>query len=59
MALRCAVFRALVKGAAEESNKHLSTQRVRMLHMAPDESGDPASVTLIVDDPDPSAEVGL
>ena len=59
MALRCLVFRGLVKEAEEEINKFLSTHEVRVLHMAQSESGDHISVTLIVDDPAPLPEGGL
>jgi len=52
MALRCRVFRGLVKEAEEEINKFLSTHEVRVLHMAQSETGDHISVTLIVDEPD-------
>ncbi|HZO09098.1 MAG TPA: hypothetical protein VFC77_06955 [Myxococcota bacterium] len=51
MALRCCVFRGLVKEAEEEINKFLSTHEVRVLHMAQSETGDHISVTLIVDEP--------
>jgi hypothetical protein len=53
MALRCCVFRGLVKEVEEEINKYLSTHEVRVLHMAQSETGDHISVTLIVEDPDP------
>jgi len=53
MALRCLVFRGLVKEAEEEINKYLSTHEVRVLHMAQSETGDHISVTLIVDEPEP------
>jgi hypothetical protein len=52
MALRCRVFRGLVKEAEEEINKFLSTHEVRVLHMAQSETGDHISVTLIVDELD-------
>ena len=51
MALRCLVFRGLVKEAEEEINKFLSTHEVRVLHMAQSETGDHISVTLIVEEP--------
>jgi len=59
MALRCLVFRGLVKEAEEEINKFLSTHEVRVLHMAQSETGDHISVTLIVDQPEPLPEGGL
>ncbi len=59
MALRCRVFRGLVKEAEEEINKFLSTHEVRVLHMAQSESGDHISVTLIVDQPDPLPDTGF
>ena len=59
MAIRCAIFRGLVKEAEEEVDKYLSTHRVQVLHMAQSESGDHISVTLIVDEPDPLSEAGL
>ena len=59
MALRCLVFRGLVKEAEEEINKFLSTHLVHVLHMAQSESGDHISVTLIVDEPQPLPEDGL
>jgi hypothetical protein len=52
MALRCHLFRGLVKEAEEEINKFLSTHEVHVLHMAQSETGDHISVTLIVDEPD-------
>jgi hypothetical protein len=52
MALRCRLFRGLVKEAEEEINKFLSTHEVRLLHMAQSETGDHISVTLIFDEPD-------
>ena len=59
MALRCRVFRGLVKEAEEEINKYLSTHEVRGLHMAQSESGDHISVTLILDEPSHLPEEGL
>ncbi len=59
MAVRCRVFRGLVKEAEEEINKFLSTHEVRVLHMAQSETGDHISVTLIVDQPEPLPENGL
>ena len=59
MALRCCVFRGLVKEAEEEVNKFLSSHEVRVLHMAQSESGDHISVTLIVDEPHPLPDDGL
>ncbi|MEE9607495.1 MAG: hypothetical protein V3U03_07120 [Myxococcota bacterium] len=59
MALRCLVFRGLVKEAEEEINKFLSTHEVRVLHMAQSETGDHISVTLIVDEPGVLPEGGL
>ena len=59
MALRCLVFRGLVKEAEEEINKYLSTHEVRVLHMAQSETGDHISVTLIVDQPEPLPDGGL
>jgi len=59
MALRCRVFRGLVKEAEEDINKFLSNQEVRVLHMAQSETGDHISVTLIVDDPEPLPETGF
>ncbi len=52
MALRCLLFRGLVKEAEEEINKYLSTHGVRVLHMAQSEKCDHISVTLIVDEPE-------
>ncbi|HJO23230.1 MAG: hypothetical protein QF890_02295 [Myxococcota bacterium] len=59
MALRCLVFRGLVKEAEEEINKFLTTHRVNVLHMAQSESGDHVSVTLIVEEPKPLSEEGF
>lgn len=59
MALRCLVFRGLVKEAEEDINKFLSSHEVRVLHMAQSETGDHISVTLIVDQPEPLPESGL
>jgi hypothetical protein len=59
MALRCLVFRGLVKEAEEEINKFLSTHEVRVLHMAQSETGDHISVTLIVDEPGALPEGGF
>jgi hypothetical protein len=59
MALRCRVFRGLVKEAEEDINKFLSTHLVHVLHMAQSESGDHISVTLIYDELEPLGERGL
>ena len=59
MALRCLVFRGLVKEAEEEINKYLSTHDVRVLHMAQSETGDHIRVTLIVEEPGHLPEDGL
>ena len=59
MALRCRVFRGLVKEAEEDINKFLSSHEVRVLHMAQSESGVHVSVTLIVEEPEPLPEGGL
>jgi hypothetical protein len=53
------VFRGLVKEVEEAINKFLSSQDVRLLHMAQSESGDHVSVTLIFDDPEALPESGL
>ncbi len=58
MALRCRVFRGLVKEVEEDINKFLSTHEVRVLHMAQSESGEFISVTLIFDEPEPPPEHG-
>ncbi len=50
MALRCHIFRGLVKEAEEDLNEFLSTHKIRVLHMAQSESGDFISVTLIFDE---------
>jgi hypothetical protein len=59
MALRCRVFRGLVKEAEEEINKYLSTHQVRVLHMSQSESGNHISVTLIVEEPEPLPDEGF
>ena len=59
LALRCLVFRGLVKEAEEEINKFLSTHDVRVLHMAQSETGDHISVTLIVEEPGHLPEDGF
>ncbi len=59
MALRCLVFRGLVKEAEEEINKYLSTHEIRVLHMAQSETGDHISVTLIVEEPGHLPEDGF
>ena len=59
MAIRCAVFRGLVKEVEEEINKFLSTHEVRVLHMAQSETGDHISITLILDDPEGLPDGGL
>ena len=59
MALRCLVFRGLVKEAEEYINKFLRAHEVRVLHMAQSETGDHISVTLIVEEPDPLAGDGF
>jgi hypothetical protein len=59
MALRCRVFRGLVKEAEEEINKYLSTHHVRVLHMTQSESGNHISVTLIVEEPEPLPDEGF
>ncbi len=53
MALRCVLFRGLVKEAEEELNKYLSTHEVRVLHMAQSETGDHITVSLLVEEPEP------
>ena len=58
MALRCRVFRGLVKEAEEDINKFLSTHEIRVLHRAQSESGEFISVTLIFDEPEPPPEHG-
>ena len=50
MALRCHVFRGLVKEVEEDINKFLSTHKIRVLHMAQSESGGFISVTLVFDE---------
>jgi hypothetical protein len=50
MALRCRLFRGLVKEAEEDINKFLSTHAVEILHMAQSETGDHVSVTLIYEE---------
>ena len=52
MALRCVLFRGLVKEVEEEINKYLSTHEIRVLHMAQSETGDHISVSLLLDEPD-------
>jgi hypothetical protein len=60
MALRCLVFRGLVKEAEEDINKFLSSHcEVRVLHMAQSESGDHISVTLVVEEPEHLLENGF
>ncbi len=59
MALRCRVFRGLVKEAEEDINKVLASREVRLLHMAQSESGDHVSVTLIFEEPEALPEEGL
>ncbi len=59
MALRCRVFRGLVKEAEEDINKFLSSREVNVLHMSQSESGDHISVTLIFEEPGALPEVGL
>jgi hypothetical protein len=59
MALRCRVFRGLVKEAEEDINKFLASREVRLLHMAQSESGDHVSVTLIFEEPEALPEEGL
>jgi hypothetical protein len=59
MALRCRVFRGLVKEAEEEINKYLSTHQVRVLHMTQSESGNHISVTLIVEEPESLPDDGF
>ena len=59
MALRCRVFRGLVKEAEEDINKFLQGHEVRVIHMAQSESGDHISVTLIVEEPQALPDGGL
>ena len=59
MAVRCQLFRGLVKEVEEDINKYLSTHQVNVLHMAQSETGDHISVTLIVEDPEALPEGGL
>ncbi len=51
MALRCVVFRGLVKEAEEDANKFLSSSPgVRVMHMTQSESGDGhISITMLVE----------
>jgi hypothetical protein len=58
MALRCRVFRGLVKEAEEDINKVLSTHAVEILHMAQSETGDHVSVTLVYEELEPLPERG-
>ena len=56
MALRSWVVRGLPKEVQEELDKFLAARPgVQVLHMGQSESGDHISVTLIVDEPDPTA----
>ena len=60
MALRCLVFRGLVKEAEEDVNKFFSSHpEVHVLHMAQSESGDHISVTLVVEEPEHLLENGF
>jgi hypothetical protein len=55
MALRCRMFRGLVKEAEEEIEKFLATHRIHVLHLAQSESGDHITVSLLFEEPDPLA----
>jgi hypothetical protein len=55
MALRCRIFRGLVKEAEEEIEKFLATHHIRVLHMAQSESQDHITVSLLFEEPDPLA----
>jgi hypothetical protein len=55
MALRCRIFRGLVKEAEEEIDKFLATHNIRVLHMAQSESADHITVSLLFEEPDPFA----
>ncbi len=59
MALRCRVFRGLVKEAEEDINKFLSTREMRIVHMAQSECGVHISVTLIFEEPEALPEDGF
>lgn len=59
MAIQARVFRGLVKEVEEDINKFLSSDPVRVLHMAQSETGEWISVTLIVDQPELLPEGGL
>ena len=51
MALRCVVFRGLVKEAEEDANKFLSNSPgIRVTHMSQSESGDGhISITMLIE----------
>jgi hypothetical protein len=55
MALRCQMFRGLVKEVEEEVGKFLSTHRIHVVHLAQSESNDHITVTLLFEEPDPLA----
>ena len=55
MALRCRMFRGLVKEVEEEVEKFLSTHRIHVVHLAQSESNDHITVTLLFEEPDPLA----
>ncbi len=61
MALRCVVFRGLVKEAEEDVNKFLSShQGIRVIHMSQSESSDGhISLTMLVEIPDYLPEGGF
>ncbi len=59
MALRCRVFRGLVKEAEYDIKKFLASREVLLLHMAQSERGDHVSVTLIFEEPEALPEEGL
>ena len=58
MAPSCRVFRGLVKEVEEGIDRFVSTENVRVLHLAQSATGDPITVTLIVDPSNGSGEDG-
>ncbi len=51
MALRCRVFRGLVKEVEEEIDKFLATAPVQLVHVTQSETGNHITITIIFDEP--------
>ena len=50
------VFRGVMKECEEDINAFLSGREVRVVHMTQSETGDPTTVTLLVESVEPQSE---